>query len=42
MPQGRDCAAAGAGATAAISTASAGTDRDVKIALGFIALDPPT
>jgi hypothetical protein len=42
MPQTRDCATAGAGTAAAIRTASAGNDKDVKIALGFIALDPPT
>jgi hypothetical protein len=42
MPQTRDCAAAGAGAAAAIGAASPNSDKDVKIALGFIALDPPT
>jgi hypothetical protein len=41
-PQGRDCAAAGADAAAAIRTASAGSDKNVKIALGFIALNPLT
>src|SRR5260370_29021182 len=42
MPQARGCAAAGAGAAAASNAASPSSDKDVKTALRFIALDPPT